>query len=149
MARLPPGLPALLALQLAAEGAVLGVDWALTGSVSLLLPGVASALASGAYGFLLRRSRRCTRAALRRLGLAAGLVHVPLGALVYAAAWSRAPDIYEFGAAGLPLAAACVGLLVGGLVFVGASCALDLGAHVGGGVEDAEPVRRSFREPPG
>lgn len=149
MPRLPPGLPALLAVQVAAEAAVALADLWLSGGVGLVLPGVAGAVAAGAYGYALRRRRACTRAELRRLGLGAGLAHVLLGAGAYALAWSQDPGLYEFGAAALPLAAACVGVLVGGLALVAATCALDLGVHAAGGVREPVPVPRSFREPPG
>lgn len=149
MPRLPPGLPALIAVQLATESVVLVADWAITGSVGLLLPCAAGAAVAGGHGFRMRRRRVCHRGPLRTLGLAVGLVHAPIGALVYAAAWSLEPALYGFAAAGLPLAAGGIGLLVGGLAFVGASCALDLGVHAAGGVQEAPPRLRSFREPPG
>jgi hypothetical protein len=149
MARLPPGLPTLLLLQLGAEGAVMAVDTWLTGGVGFVAPALAGAVAAGVYGFRLRRRGACGRPLLRRLGLAVGLAHVPVGALAYAAAWSRAPELYPFGLGGLPLVALVIGALVGGLAFIAASCALDLGVHAAGGVTEAEPRMRSFREPPG
>lgn len=149
MPRVPPGLPTLLLLQLGAEASVMAVDAWLTEGVGFIAPALAGAAAAGAYGFRLRRRGACARPLLRRLGLAVGLAHVPVGALAYAVAWSRAPELYPFGAAVLPLVALVIGALVGGLAFISASCALDLGVHSAGGVTEAEPRIRSFREPPG
>ena len=149
MTRTGPGPIPLLAVQVAAEVLVLGADLALTGGAGLVMPVVAGAGVAGAYGYWLRRTGPVERRALRRLGAAVGLAHIPVGAAAYAVAWSQEPGLYDFGAAVLPLAAVCVGLLTGGLVFAGSSCALDLGVHAGGGIEDDVPRVRSFREPPG
>ncbi len=147
--RLPALLRVLVPLQLAAEGLVLGLDWLNDGAVGLLMPGLAGAVVAGCFGYRLRSRQACSRALLSRLGLGSGLLHVPIGGVSYAVVWLQASGPREFGVAALPLAAAGVGLLVGGVTFLGAICALDLGVHSAGGVEPEEPRHRSFREPPG
>ncbi len=143
---------AVVSLQLGGELALGGLVWLGTRTATFIGPGLAGFAVVATAVFVVARAAPRSRAWARQLARGSGLVHAAVAAVAYVAAWRAQPELYEFPAAGLPLAAVAVALLVGGIAFALTTCGADRGIHAAGGYADDAAAgvtpTASFREPP-